>query len=62
MGKVFKDKKSHGCAACKPHKHGWAPKKKDKFRAMEYVMHKEAEEFRGRCIKPGSQEFLKNSC
>jgi hypothetical protein len=30
MGKVYKDKKSKGCALCKPHKHGWAPKKKSK--------------------------------
>jgi hypothetical protein len=30
MGKVYKDKKSNGCALCKPHKHGWTPKKKPK--------------------------------
>jgi hypothetical protein len=35
MGKVYKDKKSNGCALCKPHKHGWAPKKKVKERAAE---------------------------
>ena len=35
MGKVYKDKKSKGCALCKPHKHGWAPKKKPKVRAYE---------------------------
>ena len=35
MGKVYKDKKSKGCALCKPHKHGWAPKKKVKEKAAE---------------------------
>jgi hypothetical protein len=35
MGKVYKDKKSKGCALCKPHKHGWAPKKKVKIIAAE---------------------------
>jgi len=30
MGKLYRDKKSSGCALCKPHKHGWAPKFKDK--------------------------------
>ena len=35
MGKVYKDKKSSGCALCKPHKHGWAPKKKPKERILE---------------------------
>lgn len=35
MGNVYKDKKSNGCALCKPHKHGWAPKKKVKKRARE---------------------------
>lgn len=41
MGKVYKDKKSKGCALCKPHKHGWAPKKKAKIIAFEKVMQKE---------------------
>ncbi len=35
MGKVYKDKKSKGCALCKPHKHGWDPKKKGKVVAVE---------------------------
>jgi hypothetical protein len=35
MGNVYKDKKSKGCALCKPHKHGWAPKKKAKERTAE---------------------------
>jgi hypothetical protein len=35
MGNVYKDKKSRGCALCKPHKHGWAPNKKVKERAIE---------------------------
>ena len=35
MGKIYKDKKSKGCALCKPHKHGWAPKKKAKVLALE---------------------------
>jgi hypothetical protein len=38
MGKVYKDKKSNGCALCKPHKHGWAPKKKAKIIAFEKEM------------------------
>jgi hypothetical protein len=41
MGKVYKDKKSKGCALCKPHKHGWAPKKKTKIMAIEKEMDKE---------------------
>ena len=41
MGKVYKDKKSKGCALCKPHKHGWAPKKKSKIRAYEEDTDKE---------------------
>lgn len=43
MGKVYKDKRSSGCALCKPHKHGWAPKKKTKVAALEKAMEKEAE-------------------
>jgi len=35
MGKIYKDKKSKGCALCKPYKHGWAPKKKAKVLALE---------------------------
>jgi len=35
MGKVYKDKKSKGCSLCKPHKHGWAPKKQVRERAAE---------------------------
>jgi len=41
MGKVYKDKKSKGCALCKPHKHGWAPKKKIKIIATEKEMDRE---------------------
>lgn len=41
MGKVYKDKKSKGCALCKPHKHGWAPKKKAKIIAIEKKMERE---------------------
>ncbi len=41
MGKVYKDKKSKGCALCKPHKHGWAPKKKTKTIAVEKEMERE---------------------
>ena len=29
----YKDKKSSGCALCKPWKHGWEPKHKPKDRA-----------------------------
>ena len=41
MGKIYKDKKSKGCALCKPHKHGWAPKKKAKMLAFERETDKE---------------------
>jgi len=41
MGKIYKDKKSKGCALCKPHKHGWAPKKKAKVLALERETDKE---------------------
>jgi len=41
MGKIYKDKKSKGCALCKPHKHGWAPKKKTKVLAFERETAKE---------------------
>ena len=41
MGKVYKDKKSKGCALCKPHKHGWSPKKKEKVRSKEKEMETE---------------------
>ena len=41
MGKIYKDKKSKGCALCKPHKHGWAPKKKVKILAFERETDKE---------------------
>ena len=44
MGKVYRDKKSKGCALCKPHKHGWAPKKKAKVAALESGMEKEAKD------------------
>ncbi len=35
MGKVCRNKKSSGCALCKPHKHGWSPKKKPRELALE---------------------------
>jgi hypothetical protein len=41
MGRMYKDKKSKGCALCKPHKHGWSPKKKAKVIAMEKEMLKD---------------------
>ncbi len=44
MGKIYKDKKSKGCALCKPHKHGWAAKKQPKIAALERTMEKEAKE------------------
>lgn len=44
MGKVYKNKKSSGCALCKPHKHGWAPKKKIKIIATEKKMDREIAE------------------
>jgi hypothetical protein len=50
MGKVYKDKKSKGCALCKPHKHGWAPKMKVKIIAIEKEMEKEISKAIG--VKP----------
>lgn len=47
MGGVYKDKKSKGCALCKPHKHGWAPKKKAKVLAHEKAMKTESREAGG---------------
>lgn len=41
MGKIYKDRRSSGCALCKPHKHGWAPKKKPKIMATERQMDRE---------------------
>ncbi len=48
MGKVYKDKKSGGCALCKPHKHGWAPKKKAKVIAIEKEMLGDINKAKGR--------------
>jgi len=47
MGKVYKDKKSKGCALCKPHKHGWASKKKPKIRYYEKETDKEIKHAKG---------------
>jgi DNA-binding transcriptional regulator YiaG len=41
VGKVYRDKKSSGCALCKPHKHGWSPKKKPKEMALAREMERE---------------------
>jgi len=48
VGKVYKDKKSKGCALCKPHKHGWAPKKKPKVVSYEKEMDREIKHTTGR--------------
>jgi hypothetical protein len=45
MSRVYKDKKSSGCALCKPHKHGWEPKKKERERFMEKEAKREIHEF-----------------
>lgn len=50
MGKVYKDKKSKGCALCKPHKYGWAPKKKVKVVAVEKDMDREINNWRSRSV------------
>ena len=50
MGKVYKDKKSKGCALCKPYKHGWAPKKKVKVVAVEKDMDREINNWRSRSV------------
>lgn len=43
VGKVYKHKKGSGCAMCKPHKHGWSPKEKDKYKRQpdEEVRHED---------------------
>jgi hypothetical protein len=51
MGKVYKDKKSKGCALCKPHKHGWAPKKKAKIIAIEKEMGREINKVIGSSVQ-----------
>jgi hypothetical protein len=51
MGKIYKDKKSKGCALCKPHKHGWAPKKKRKIIAMEKEMDREINKVTGSLVQ-----------
>lgn len=48
MGKVYKDKRSKGCALCKPHKHGWAPKKKPKVMSFEKQADREIKHATGR--------------
>jgi hypothetical protein len=53
MGKIYKDKKSKGCALCKPHKHGWDPKKKAKVIAKEKEMEKETVRIVGRLTHSG---------
>ena len=40
----YRDKKSKGCALCKPHKHGWVPKHKPKTLAKLASMKRDAEE------------------
>jgi len=52
MGKVYKNKKSKDCALCKPHKHGWAPKKKAKIIVAEKEMDKEIIEVIAEVIDP----------
>jgi len=44
MGKVYKDKKGSSCKMCKPHKNGWAPKRKEKERLKEKIVQKEIKE------------------
>jgi hypothetical protein len=48
MGKVYKDRESKGCALCKPHKHGWAPKKKPKVISYEKETDREIKHATGR--------------
>lgn len=51
MGKVYKDKKSKGCALCKPYKHGWAPKKKEKIIGIEKEMDREINKVIGSSLR-----------
>lgn len=48
MGKVYKNKKGSGCKMCKPHKHGWAPKKKVKDLSEEEEARKIIKKLKGR--------------
>jgi hypothetical protein len=43
MGSLYRDKKSSGCAMCKPHKHGWAKKFKNAELDKRRIMNREIE-------------------
>jgi hypothetical protein len=45
MGKVYKDKKGSSCSSCKPHKNGFAPKKKRKVIGKEKQMDADIRDF-----------------
>jgi len=51
MEKVYKDKKSKGCALCKPNKHGWTPKKKAKIIAFEKEMTRDINKKTGSSVR-----------
>ncbi|GEM_PF-3544427 len=58
----YRDKKSKGCALCKPHKHGWQPKHKPKTLVKLAWMSQDAEEARstadvGRVAKAVGREL-----
>lgn len=43
MGRLYRDKKSSGCAMCKPYKHGWAKKFTPRELAERKVLEQEAQ-------------------
>lgn len=48
----YKDKKSSGCALCKPWKHGWEPKHKPKDRARLEQMAEEVKKAKNLPVGP----------
>jgi len=44
MGNLYRDKKSSGCAMCKPHKHGWAKKYKPSELQKRKIMKRECKQ------------------
>lgn len=49
MGKEYKNKPGCGCAMCKPHKHGWEPKHKHKYRKLREI---DEQEMKHECKRP----------
>ena len=52
----YKDKKSSGCALCKPWKHGWEPKHKPKDRVRLEQMAEEVKKAKNSSVGPYAGE------